>query len=316
MVKYHTDEEITMRCLDHRSYPMAVVQEMLRVDPRRSIINGIKNVTPDGIQPPKQISFLSSALEYSNPALAPGVYGNAQVSAIKKKMDSQLIMENLQVRGAMIPPGRGMKGWGRSKLQEEQYRRTKMLEQKIKLDEAEHRLFDAEERIREQNRLRVAQQEMEEPQIVISGKDFENPGEKGFTFNMGLSGTTAISKPTLFEPTKEKRQRPIKLKIRESAKYAGITVPAAEEKPKPRPAGRAKIGTVWDSNRGDWVADPNFKGINWFEKEENKMMREEDYMSKTDQQKRRMEDLEESNKAFDKIAKARAAAAATPAAEA
>lgn len=280
MVKYHTDEEIVMKCLDHRAYPMAVVQDMLRVDPRRSIINGIKNILPDGVQPPKQISFLSSALEYANPALDASVYGQAQVSAIKKKMDSQLIMENLQVRGAMVPPGRGMKQWGRSRLEQEQFRRTKMLEDKLDKDALKFSKEDREDLVAmklQQNRLRN--------EVVMTGQDFVNPGEQGFTFNMGLSGTTAISQPTLFEPRKVKRQQKIKLKIMESAELAGVKIPVSE--PIKRPRGRAKVGTAWDSNRGMWVADPNFKGVNWFEREENKMMKEEDYLSKIDQMKQR-----------------------------
>lgn len=253
MVKYHTDQDITIKCLEHRAYPMAVVQEMLKIEPKKNIINGILNVTPDGIQPPKSIMTMANALGYSNPEIDSKVYGAGEVSRIRRKLDPQQIMENTNVRGAMIPPRLS----SQSKLEIEMMKRTKKLQSDLMEDSKVNRDLDIKERIK--------QAEMSE-NLLMSGEDYKNPGEKGFTFSVGMNTMTSLSQPSLFEPSKKQRQKIIIKKATTAAGMAGGKIP--ESTPEineiisvKRPRGRAPKGKVWDANRGQYVIDPYAKAV-------------------------------------------------------
>ena len=197
MVKYHTDEEITMRCLEYRGYPMSVVQQMLKVEPKKNIINGVLNVTPDGIQPPKSIMAMATALSYENSGIDSKVYSAGEVSRIRNKLTPEQIMENTNIRGAMIP--------------DRLYKSTK-----------EHAVREI-------------------PNLVMSGEDYKNPGEKGYTLNVGLNTMTSLSQPSLFES---------------SGTGSAISDPIemSDFKPQLRATPKRK-GMIWDSNRGQLVID-------------------------------------------------------------
>ena len=252
MVKYHTDQDITIRCLEHRAYPIAVVQEMLKVEPKKNIINGILNVTPDGIQPPKSIMAMANALGYSNPEIDSKVYGAGEVSRIRRKLDPQQIMENTNVRGAMIPPRLS----SQSKLEIEMMKRTKKLQSDLMEDSKVNKELDIKERIK--------QVEMSE-NLLMSGEDYKNPGEKGFTFSVGMNTMTSLSQPSLFEPSKKKRQKIIIKKAKTTASMAGGKIQETPEINEiisvKRPRGRAPKGKVWDANRGQYVIDPYAKAV-------------------------------------------------------
>ena len=245
MVKYHTDQEITINCLEHRAYPMAVVQEMLKIEPKKNIINGILNVTPDGIQPPKSIMAMANALGYSNPEIDSKVYGAGEVSRIRRKLDPQQIMENTNVRGAMIPPRLS----DQSKLEIQMMRRTKKLQSDLMEDSKVNRDLDIKER-----------RKQAEENLLMSGEDYKNPGEKGFTFSVGMNTMTSLSQPSLFEPSKKERQKII---IKKATTAAGMAGGKIQETPEineiiklKKPRGRAPKGKVWDANRGQYVIDP------------------------------------------------------------
>ena len=278
MVKYHTDAEITLECMEHRAYPIAVVQEMLNVEPRKNIINGLINTSPDGIQPPKSIIMMANALGYSNPAIDAKSYGSGEVGRIKKKMDSQLIMENVNVRGPMIPKRLSSK----SKLEQQQLARTVMLQSKLDKDSADNKELDIAESVKSEKvkKKRVV--------LKMAGFDTTNPGELGITNNRGMTATTNQRIPSLFTPSKEKRQEQIIQNEVLSASSAGVKIDS--KKIKKRPVGRAPRGTLWDSNRGMFVADPNYKGMNFFEKKEGESMREADYEAQTERRKERIKD--------------------------
>jgi len=248
MVKYHTDQDITIRCLEHRAYPMAVVQEMLKVDPKKNIINGILNVSPDGIQPPKSIMAMANALGYSNPEIDSKVYGAGEVSRIRRKLDPQQIMENTNVRGAMIPPRLS----SQSKLEIQMMKRTKKLQSDLMEDSKVNKELDIKERIK--------QVEMSE-NLLMSGEDYKNPGEKGFTFSVGMNTMTSLSQPSLFKPSQPERVNRIIKKAQEGAFAAGGKIPEITPEtqiiifPK-KPRGRRPKGKVWDANRGQYVIDP------------------------------------------------------------
>jgi len=216
MVKYHTDQEITINCLEHRAYPMAVVQEMLKVDPKKNIINGILNVTPDGIQPPKSIMAMANALGYSNPEIDSKVYGAGEVSRIRRKLDPQQIMENTNVRGAMIPPRLS----GRSKLEIEMTKRTLKLDSDLMEDFKVNRDLDIKECRKLENQL-MSLKQTESKHLSLSGEDYKNPGEKGFTFSVGMNTMTSLSSPSLFEPSKKERVNLIIKKAKTAAAMAG-----------------------------------------------------------------------------------------------
>ena len=245
MVKYHTDQEITIRCLEHRAYPMAVVQEMLKIEPKKNIINGILNVTPDGIQPPKSIMAMANALGYSNPEIDSKVYGAGEVSRIRRKLDPQQIMENTNVRGAMIPPRLS----DQSKLEIQMMRRTKKLQSDLMEDSKVNRDLDIKER-----------RKQAEENLLMSGEDYKNPGEKGFTFSVGMNTMTSLSQPSLFEPSQPERVNRIIKKAQDSASLAGgkiQEIPEMNEIIKiKKPRGRRPKGKVWDANRGQYVIDP------------------------------------------------------------
>ena len=249
MVKYHTDQEITIRCLEHRAYPMAVVQEMLKIEPKKNIINGILNVTPDGIQPPKSIMAMANALGYSNPEIDSKVYGAGEVSRIKRKLDPQQIMENTNVRGAMIPPRLS----SQSKLEIEMMKRTKKLQSDLMEDSKVNRVLD----IKESNVIRNIELISQFNDVTLSGEDYKNPGEKGFTFSVGMNTMTSLSQPSLFQPSRENRINQIIKKAQEGASLAGGKIQTNEILiPPKKPRGRAPKGKVWDANRGQYVIDP------------------------------------------------------------
>ena len=279
MVKYHTDQEITINCLEHRAYPMAVVQEMLKIEPKKNIINGILNVTPDGIQPPKSIMAMANALGYSNPEIDSKVYGAGEVSRIRRKLDPQQIMENTNVRGAMIPPRLS----SQSKLEIEMMKRTKKLQTDLMEDSKVNKELDIKERIK--------QAEMSE-NLLMSGEDYKNPGEKGFTFSVGMNTMTSLSQPSLFEPSKKQRQKIIIKKATTAAGMAGGKIqestPEINEIIKiKRPRGRAPKGKVWDANRGQYVINPYAKAVTetkmtFEEREQVKAMEETEKMESED----------------------------------
>ena len=278
MVKYHTDQDITIRCLEHRAYPIAVVQEMLKVEPKKNIINGILNVTPDGIQPPKSIMAMANALGYSNPEIDSKVYGAGEVSRIRRKLDPQQIMENTNVRGAMIPPRLS----SQSKLQMEMMKRTKKLRNDLIEDSKVNRDLDINERRK--------QAEMSE-NLLMSGEDYKNPGEKGFTFSVGMNTMTSLSQPSLFEPSKKQRQKIIIKKAKTAAGMAGgkiQEIPEINEIIKlKKPRGRAPKGKVWDANRGQYVINPYAKAVSetkmtFEEREQVKAMEETEKMESED----------------------------------
>ena len=276
MVKYHTDQEITINCLEHRAYPMAVVQEMLKIEPKKNIINGILNVTPDGIQPPKSIMAMANALGYSNPEIDSKVYGAGEVSRIRRKLDPQQIMENTNVRGAMIPPRLS----SQSKLEIEMMKRTKKLQSDLMEDSKVNKELDIKERIK--------QAEMSE-NLLMSGEDYKNPGEKGFTFSVGMNTMTSLSQPSLFEPSKKQRQKIIIKKATTAAGMAGGKIqestPEINEIIKiKRPRGRAPKGKVWDANRGQYVINPYAKAVT-----ETKMTFEEREQVKAVEETEKME---------------------------
>ena len=250
MVKYHTDEEITISCLEHRAYPIAVVQEMLKVEPKKNIINGVLNVTPDGIQPPKSIMAMANALSYANPAIDSKVYGAGEVSRIRRKLDPQQIMENTNVRGAMRPPRLS----GRSKLEIEMNKRTLKLDSDLKEDLKVNRDLDIKESKKLENQL-MSLKQTESKHLSLSGEDYKNPGEKGYTFNIGMNTMTSLSSPSLFEPSKPKRQ---KIKIKQAKAAAAMAGGTLIETPEiaSKPRGRAPKGMMWDSNRGQYVINP------------------------------------------------------------
>ena len=254
MVKYHTDQEITIRCLEHRAYPMAVVQEMLKIEPKKNIINGILNVTPDGIQPPKSIMAMANALGYSNPEIDSKVYGAGEVSRIRRKLDPQQIMENTNVRGPMIPPRLS----SQSKLQMEMAKRTKKLRNDLIEDSEVNRDLDIKERRKQEKQLMSLKQMSEN--LLMSGEDYKNPGEKGFTFSVGMNTMTSLSQPSLFEPSQPERVNRIIKKAQDSASLAGgkiQEIPEMNEIIKiKKPRGRRPKGKVWDANRGQYVIDP------------------------------------------------------------
>ena len=273
MVKYHTDQDITIRCLEHRAYPIAVVQEMLKVEPKKNIINGILNVTPDGIQPPKSIMAMANALGYSNPEIDSKVYGAGEVSRIRRKLDPQQIMENTNVRGPMIPPRLS----SQSKLQMEMMKRTKKLRNDLIEDSKVNRDLDINERRK--------QAEMSE-NLLMSGEDYKNPGEKGFTFSVGMNTMTSLSQPSLFEPSKKQRQKLIIKKAKTTASMAGGKIQETPEINEiisvKRPRGRAPKGKVWDANRGQYVINPYAKAVT-----ETKMTFEErEQVKATDEMKK------------------------------
>ena len=273
MVKYHTDQDITIRCLEHRAYPIAVVQEMLKVEPKKNIINGILNVTPDGIQPPKSIMAMANALGYSNPEIDSKVYGAGEVSRIRRKLDPQQIMENTNVRGPMIPPRLS----SQSKLQMEMMKRTKKLRNDLIEDSKVNRDLDINERRK--------QAEMSE-NLLMSGEDYKNPGEKGFTFSVGMNTMTSLSQPSLFEPSKKQRQKLIIKKAKTTASMAGGKIQEIPEINEiisvKRPRGRAPKGKVWDANRGQYVINPYAKAVT-----ETKMTFEErEQVKATDEMKK------------------------------
>ena len=255
MVKYHTDEEITISCLEHRAYPIAVVQEMLKVEPKKNIINGVLNVTPDGIQPPKSIMAMANALSYANPAIDSKVYGAGEVSRIRRKLDPQQIMENTNVRGAMRPPRLS----ARSKLEIEMNKRTFKLDSDLKEDLKVNRDLDIKESKKLENQL-MSLKQTESKHLSLSGEDYKNPGEKGYTFNIGMNTMTSLSSPSLFEPSKPKRQ---KIKIKQAKAAAAMAGGTLVETPEiasnaiqTKPRGRAPKGKMWDSNRGQYVINP------------------------------------------------------------
>jgi len=256
MVKYHTDQDITIRCLEHRAYPIAVVQEMLKVEPKKNIINGILNVTPDGIQPPKSIMAMANALGYSNPEIDSKVYGAGEVSRIRRKLDPQQIMENTNVRGAMIPPRLS----GRSKLEIEMAKRTKKLQSDLMEDSKVNKDLDIKERRKLEKQL-MSLKQTESKHLSLSGEDYKNPGEKGFTFSVGMNTMTSLSQPSLFEPSQPERVNRIIKKAQEGASLAGGKIPEITPEtqiiiyPK-KPRGRRPKGKVWDANRGQYVIDP------------------------------------------------------------
>ena len=252
MVKYHTDQEITIRCLEHRAYPMAVVQEMLKIEPKKNIINGILNVTPDGIQPPKSIMAMANALGYSNPEIDSKVYGAGEVSRIRRKLDPQQIMENTNVRGPMIPPRLS----SQSKLQMEMAKRTKKLRNDLIEDSEVNRDLDIKERRKQEKQL-MSLKQTESKHLSLSGEDYKNPGEKGFTFSVGMNTMTSLSQPSLFQPSRENRINQIIKKAQEGASLAGGKIQTNEILiPPKKPRGRAPKGKVWDANRGQYVIDP------------------------------------------------------------
>ena len=278
MVKYHTDQDITIRCLEHRAYPIAVVQEMLKVEPKKNIINGILNVTPDGIQPPKSIMAMANALGYSNPEIDSKVYGAGEVSRIRRKLDPQQIMENTNVRGPMIPPRLS----SQSKLQMEMMKRTKKLRNDLIEDSKVNRDLDINERRK--------QAEMSE-NLLMSGEDYKNPGEKGFTFSVGMNTMTSLSQPSLFEPSKKQRQKLIIKKAKTTASMAGGKIQEIPEINEiisvKRPRGRAPKGKVWDANRGQYVINPYAKAVTetkmtFEEREQVKAMEETEKMESED----------------------------------
>lgn len=278
MVKYHTDQDITIRCLEHRAYPIAVVQEMLKVEPKKNIINGILNVTPDGIQPPKSIMAMANALGYSNPEIDSKVYGAGEVSRIRRKLDPQQIMENTNVRGPMIPPRLS----SQSKLQMEMMKRTKKLRNDLIEDSKVNRDLDINERRK--------QAEMSE-NLLMSGEDYKNPGEKGFTFSVGMNTMTSLSQPSLFEPSKKQRQKLIIKKAKTTASMAGGKIQEIPEINEiisvKRPRGRAPKGKVWDANRGQYVINPYAKAVSetkmtFEEREQVKAMEETEKMESED----------------------------------
>ena len=278
MVKYHTDQDITIRCLEHRAYPIAVVQEMLKVEPKKNIINGILNVTPDGIQPPKSIMAMANALGYSNPEIDSKVYGAGEVSRIRRKLDPQQIMENTNVRGPMIPPRLS----SQSKLQMEMMKRTKKLRNDLIEDSKVNRDLDINERRK--------QAEMSE-NLLMSGEDYKNPGEKGFTFSVGMNTMTSLSQPSLFEPSKKERQKLIIKKAKTTASMAGGKIQEIPEINEiisvKRPRGRAPKGKVWDANRGQYVINPYAKAVSetkmtFEEREQVKAMEETEKMESED----------------------------------
>ena len=275
MVKYHTDQDITIRCLEHRAYPIAVVQEMLKVEPKKNIINGILNVTPDGIQPPKSIMAMANALGYSNPEIDSKVYGAGEVSRIRRKLDPQQIMENTNVRGPMIPPRLS----SQSKLQMEMMKRTKKLRNDLIEDSKVNRDLDINERRK--------QAEMSE-NLLMSGEDYKNPGEKGFTFSVGMNTMTSLSQPSLFEPSKKQRQKLIIKKAKTTASMAGGKIQEIPEINEiisvKRPRGRAPKGKVWDANRGQYVINPYAKAVT-----ETKMTFEEREQVKAVEETEKME---------------------------
>ena len=255
MVKYHTDQDITIRCLEHRAYPIAVVQEMLKIEPKKNIINGILNVTPDGIQPPKSIMAMANALGYSNPEIDSKVYGAGEVSRIRRKLDPQQIMENTNVRGAMIPPRLS----SQSKLEIQMMKRTKKLQSDLMEDSKVNRDLDIKERRKQEKQL-MSLKQTESKHLSLSGEDYKNPGEKGFTFSVGMNTMTSLSQPSLFEPSKKER---VKLIIKKAKTAAGMAGGKIQETPEineiiklKRPRGRAPKGKVWDANRGQYVIDP------------------------------------------------------------
>ena len=255
MVKYHTDQEITIRCLEHRAYPMAVVQEMLKIEPKKNIINGILNVTPDGIQPPKSIMAMANALGYSNPEIDSKVYGAGEVSRIRRKLDPQQIMENTNVRGPMIPPRLS----SQSKLQMEMAKRTKKLRNDLIEDSEVNRDLDIKERRKQEKQL-MSLKQTESKHLSLSGEDYKNPGEKGFTFSVGMNTMTSLSQPSLFEPSQPERVNRIIKKAQDSASLAGGKIQETPEMNEiikiRRPRGRRPKGKVWDANRGQYVIDP------------------------------------------------------------
>ena len=276
MVKYHTDQDITIRCLEHRAYPIAVVQEMLKVEPKKNIINGILNVTPDGIQPPKSIMAMANALGYSNPEIDSKVYGAGEVSRIRRKLDPQQIMENTNVRGAMIPPRLS----SQSKLEMEMAKRTKKLRKDLIEDSKVNRDLDIKER-----------RKQAEENLLMSGEDYKNPGEKGFTFSVGMNTMTSLSQPSLFEPSKKERQKIIIKKAKTAAGMAGgkiQEIPEINEIIKlKKPRGRAPKGKVWDANRGQYVINPYAKAVSetkmtFEEREQVKAMEETEKMESED----------------------------------
>ena len=283
MVKYHTDQEITINCLEHRAYPMAVVQEMLKVDPKKNIINGILNVTPDGIQPPKSIMAMANALGYSNPEIDSKVYGAGEVSRIRRKLDPQQIMENTNVRGAMIPPRLS----SQSKLEIQMMKRTKKLQSDLMEDSKVNIDLDIKESKQQEKELMSLKQQMSE-NLLMSGEDYKNPGEKGITFSVGMNTMTSLSQPSLFEPSKKER---VKLIIKKAKTAAGMAGGKIQETPEineiiklKRPRGRAPKGKVWDANRGQYVINPYAKAVT-----ETKMTFEEREQVKAVEETEKME---------------------------
>ena len=283
MVKYHTDQDITIRCLEHRAYPIAVVQEMLKVEPKKNIINGILNVTPDGIQPPKSIMAMANALGYSNPEIDSKVYGAGEVSRIRRKLDPQQIMENTNVRGAMIPPRLS----SQSKLEIQMMKRTKKLQSDLMEDSKVNIDLDIKESKQQEKELMSLKQQMSE-NLLMSGEDYKNPGEKGITFSVGMNTMTSLSQPSLFEPSKKER---VKLIIKKAKTAAGMAGGKIQETPEineiiklKRPRGRAPKGKVWDANRGQYVINPYAKAVT-----ETKMTFEEREQVKAADEMKKME---------------------------
>jgi len=198
-------------------------------------------------------------------------------------MDSQLIMENVNVRGPMIPKRLSSK----SKLEQQQLARTVMLQSKLDKDSADNEALDIAES--------VHSQKVKKNRVVLkmAGFDTTNPGELGITNNRGMTAMTNQRIPSLFTPNKEKRQEQIIQNEVLSASSAGLKIDADKVKETikiKRRVGRAPRGTLWDPNRGMFVADPNYKGINFFEKKEGESMREADYEAQTERRKERLQD--------------------------
>jgi len=248
MVKYHTDEEITISCLEHRAYPIAVVQEMLKVEPKKNIINGVLNVTPDGIQPPKSIMAMANALSYANPAIDSKVYGAGEVSRIRSKLTPEQIMENTNIRGAM-----------KRRKQEKQLMSLKQTESKHLSLSGEDYKNPGEKGITFSVGMNTMTSLSQPSLFEPSKKERVKLIIKKAKTAAGMAGGKIQETPEINEI--------IKLK---------------------RPRGRAPKGKVWDANRGQYVINPyDVKAVSetkmtFEEREQVKAMEETEKMESED----------------------------------
>tara|TARA_R110000824_G_scaffold206768_2_gene391968 strand:- start:86 stop:643 length:558 start_codon:yes stop_codon:yes gene_type:complete len=164
----------------------------------------------------------------------------------------------------------------------EMMKRTKKLRNDLIEDSKVNRDLDINERRK--------QAEMSE-NLLMSGEDYKNPGEKGFTFSVGMNTMTSLSQPSLFEPSKKQRQKLIIKKAKTTASMAGGKIQEIPEINEiisvKRPRGRAPKGKVWDANRGQYVINPYAKAVSetkmtFEEREQVKAMEETEKMESED----------------------------------